>query len=702
MSMGKSRATKTKKHPQQSDGYAWLRDANWSRVLATPSRLKKDIRCHLENENRLTDTALEKARGLSREIFTELRQRVPPQDSTVPEQKGNFAYFDRYGKFKEYPTLCRDTLLPRKSKRPTVLLQRPAIAQGKSYCRFSGWDVTADHSLLAWSMDDTGNERYDVFFKNIAPKSGAKGQAPLKDALKNTTGTVVWARDGTTLFYIAVDAYHRPSKVFAHRLGTAQKQDRLVYEEKDTGFFVTLHKSLSGDFIIISAHDHETSQCHLIPSSAPDTPPVCFTKRRKGLCVSVEHDSAGARFFILTNQDGACDYKIMVTPQEKIQQKYWRQVIPHKKGRLITDFGVFFRHMAFQTMENAQPAIHVYDYQQRKSHSIDFDEDNCSLDMLCGSMFRTKKLRVAYSSLKTPEKIIDYNMESRKSTVRKRQKISGHRPENYIVRRIMAPSFDKVGVPISLFYHKDTVLKGNNNLLLYAYGAYGINTQPYFSSTRLSLVNRGFIYAIAHVRGGREKGEQWYTQGKLHRKVNTFKDFIAAARFLIKNGLTAKKRITAHGGSAGGLLMGAVANMDGQLFRSIVAEVPFVDTLNTMLDATLPLTPPEWPEWGNPIKSKKDYNVIAAYSPYDNVTAQGYPHILATAGLTDPRVGYWEPAKWIARLKELKTDTNLTLLKTEMSAGHGGKAGRFQRLQQVAFVLAFILFVHQLDKENKK
>ncbi|RME98438.1 MAG: S9 family peptidase, partial [Alphaproteobacteria bacterium] len=412
--------------------------------------------------------------------------------------------------------------------------------------------------------------------------------------------------------------------------------------------------------------------------------------RETGHEYDVEHH--GGRLFILTNSGGAEDFRIVETALESPGLEHWRDIEPHKPGRLILDITSFAGHLVRLEREEGLPRIVIRRLADGEEHAIAFKEDAYSLGLEPGYEFDTTTLRFSYSSMTTPTQVYDYDMERRERTLRKTQEVpSGHDPEDYVTRRIMAPAHDGETVPVTLLYHAQTQLDGSAPVLLYGYGAYGISIPASFSTNCLSLVDRGFVYAIAHVRGGKEKGYRWYREGKLGKKMNTFKDFICAAEHLIAQGITSRGAIIAHGGSAGGMLVGAVANMAPELFRGIIAEVPFVDVLNTMLDDTLPLTPPEWREWGNPIESKEQYEWIAAYSPYDNVSAQDYPNILALAGLTDPRVTYWEPAKWVARLRARRTDSNLTLLKTNMEAGHGGASGRFDRLKEVALSYAFAL-----------
>ena len=479
--------------------------------------------------------------------------------------------------------------------------------------------------------------------------------------------------------------------------------DQLVYEEKDTGFYVGLSATQSEKFIVIDIHDHETSEAHLIDADEPEAPPRLVVPRDKGHQYSIEHH--GDRLIITTNSEGAEDFRIVQAPLDAPSLENWREIVPHRPGRLIIDVAVFKDFMARLEREDSLPRIVITPLREvadttssildlSGEHTIRFEEEAYALGMSAGYEFDTSRLRFVYSSMTTPAETYDYDMATRERTLRKRQEVpSGHNPADYVTRRLFAPAPDGELVPVTLLYKKTTPLDGSAPVFLYGYGAYGISMPASFSTGRLSLVDRGFIYAIAHIRGGKDKGYRWYTNGKMAKKTNTFTDFIAAGEYLVAEGLTKRGRIVANGGSAGGMLMGAVANMAPDLFFAIIADVPFVDVLNTMLDKDLPLTPPEWPEWGNPLASKEEFEIIKSYSPYDNVEAKAYPHILALAGLTDPRVTYWEPAKWIAKLRALNTSDNLVLLKTNMGAGHGGASGRFDSLKDTALSFAFALKV---------
>jgi oligopeptidase B len=611
-----------------------------------------------------------------------MKGRIKEDDSTVPAPDGDWAYFVSYVTGGQHPLFCRE---PVQGGERQVLLDGNKLAEGLAYFQLGGVAHSHDHRLLAYGADDKGSEYYTLKIRDAA--SGED----LPDIVPETAGSPVWSADGDWIFYTRLDANHRPLRIFKHRVETPASEDALVYEEADTGFYVSAGETADRSYILIQTGDHQTSEVRLIDAANLDAAPVIVAERSTGHEYSVEHRDG--RLVILTNSGGAEDFRI-VEAEPGAGVESWREIEPHRPGRLILDVLVFSDFLVRLEREHGLPRIVIRQWSDGAEHSIAFDEEAYSLSVLPGYEFATSTLRFSYSSMTTPTQIYDYDMATRERRLRKTQEVpSGHNPADYVTRRIFAPAEDGEQVPVSLLYRTGTPLDGSAPLLLYGYGAYGIAIPASFSTNRLSLADRGFIYAIAHIRGGKDKGYGWYRAGRGKQKVNTFTDFIAAARYLASHGFTRPGNIVAHGGSAGGMLMGAVTNMAPELFKGIIAEVPFVDVLNTMLDDSLPLTPPEWPEWGNPIASADDYRTIAAYSPYDNVKAQGYPHILALAGLTDPRVTYWEPAKWVARLRAMKTDGNLLLLRTNMDAGHGGASGRFDRLKEVALAYAFALMV---------
>ena len=669
---------------ERSDPYAWLRAVNWQQVMREPTVLDAEIRAHLEAENAYTEAVLKPTEGLRQRLFGEMKGRIKEDDSTAPSPDGPWAYYISYVTGGQHPRYCRKA---RSLEGPeTILIDGNREAEGHAFFHLSGLSHSPDHRYVAWGADDRGSELHRIRIRDT--ETGGD----LDDVLSDTTGHAVWAADGRTLFYGKLDDNHRPAEIHRHVLGTPQSDDVLVYREPDPGFFAGVGRTLSGRYIVINSHDHETSELHLIDAHDPSAPMRTIWPRRKGVEISLDHQ--GDRFLFLTNEGGAEDFRIAWSPVEAPEPENWSELVPHVPGRLILGMEAFRDFLVRLERENGLPRIVVRERESGAEHAIAFDEEAYSLGLGEAHEYDTTTLRFTYSSMTTPGEVFDYDMATRARTLVKVQEVpSGHDPANYVTRRILALAADGETVPVSLLYRRDTALDGSAPLWLYGYGAYGIAIPAAFNTNILSLVDRGLVYAIAHVRGGKEKGYRWYREGKREKKTNTFTDFIAAARHLIAERYTSQGSIVAQGGSAGGMLMGAVANLAPELFRAIVAEVPFVDVLATMLDDTLPLTPPEWPEWGNPITSPEDFKAIAAYSPYDNVRTQAYPNILAVAGLTDPRVTYWEPAKWVARLRDHNTADTLVLLKTQMGAGHAGAPGRFDRLKEVAFVYAFGLML---------
>ena len=664
------------------DDYAWLKDPNWQEVLRDPSVLNPDIRKYLAAENDYTESLLGHTAPLQKRLVKEMRGRIKEDDSSVPAPDGAFAYLRKFRDGGQHEMFGR---VPRDGGEVQIILDGDKLAAAHSYFKFGGARHSPDHRLEAWSADIKGSEYFTIRVRDW--KTGTD----LDDVVEQTDGAVVWATDCQSFFYVKLDDNHRPMQVWRHRLGTAQADDILIYEEQDSGWFTHIHESSSGRFGVIAGGDHETSEQRLIDLAEPNVPPRLVAAREVGVQYSVA--DRGSELFILTNADGAIDFKIVTAPLASPERANWRDLIPYREGVYVIDIELFAGHLVRLERAKALPAIVIRDLNSGGEHAIAFDEAAYSLDTMGGYEFDTTNLRFSYSSMTTPSEVYDYDMASRTRSLRKRQEIpSGHNPADYLTTRIMATSHDGAQVPVSILHRRDLTRDGAAPLLLYGYGAYGMAMPASFSANRLSLVDRGFVYAIAHIRGGSDKGWGWYLDGKREKKTNSFDDFAACARALIDAGDTSAKRIVGHGGSAGGRLMGAVANRAGELFAGIVAEVRFVDVLNTMLDNSLPLTPPEWPEWGNPIESAADFKTILSYSPYDNVAAKEYPAILAMGGLTDPRVTYWEPAKWIARLRATMTGGGPALLRTNMGAGHGGASGRFNRLDEVAIAYAFALW----------
>lgn len=665
------------------DEYNWIRAENWREVMRDPSTLDAEIRTYLEQENDYTKAQMEDTEALQDMLFSEMKGRIKEDDSSVPTPDGDFEYLTRFETGAQYPLIVRT---PRGGGAETIILNTPDRAEGKSYFRLGGASHTPDHKTLAWTADENGSEYFTARFYDIA------SETDLPDEITETSGSIVFAADSKTLFYVWLDENHRPARVYQTAIGETDKTPVLVYEEKDSGFFTGVGKTQSGDLIIIDSHDHTTSEIRILDAKNPTGEPHLVAKREAGIEYSLDH--ANDTLFILTNAEGAEDFKIVTAPVSQPGRDNWKDCVAHKPGRLILSHTVYKDFMIRLERENGLPRLVVRWHADGREDVIAFDEECYSLGFSSGYEFDTQSIRFTYSSMTTPSEVYDCDVVSGHRTLKKRQVVpSGHTPTDYVTRRLMAPAEDGELIPISILYKKNTPIDGTAPALLYGYGSYGMTIPAAFSTNALSLVDRGFIYAIAHIRGGKDKGYRWYTDGKAMKKKNTFTDFITAGRYLAKNKYTSEGQIIAEGGSAGGMLVGAVVNMAPSLFGGIIAAVPFVDVLNTMLDDSLPLTPPEWPEWGNPITDEKAFEYIKSYSPYDNIEPKEYPPILALAGLTDPRVTYWEPAKWVARLRATKTDDNLLALKTNMDAGHGGASGRFERLKEKAFSYAFALKV---------
>lgn len=661
------------------DDYAWLRADNWQEVLADPARTPADIRAHLDAENAYCNALMAPTKALQAELLKELRGRIKEDDADVAWPDGPFEYYSRFREGGQHELICRRA---REGGAEQILIDGDAEAKGKPFFDMRAAEHSADHGLLAWSSDDKGSELFTIRVRDLATGRD------LEDRVTHCDGTIVWEADGRSFLYVRVDDNHRTAQVFRHRLGTDEKDDVLVVEDLDPAWFVHLHRSHSRRFGVVSMSGHDATEVWLIDLGDASAPARLVAAREAGHRYEVEHH--GETLYIRTNCDGAEDFKLATAPLSAPARENWRDLVAHVQGRMIVAVSAFARHLVRLERENGLPRIIVREIASGAEHSIAFPEEAYSLRMMAGLEFDTDSLRFVYSSMTTPAETYDYDMVSRARTLRKRQEIpSGHDPARYVTRRIYAKAADGAEVPISILARADR--SGPAPCLLYGYGAYGHATPAAFSANRLSLVDRGFVFAIAHVRGGTDKGWAWYEDGKLAHKPNTFSDFIACGRKLIEDGFTQQGRIVAQGGSAGGMLMGAIVNMAPELFAGVIADVPFVDVINTMLDKDLPLTPPEWLEWGNPIEDAKAFRTMLSYSPYDNVGAKRYPPILALAGLTDPRVTYWEPAKWVARLRERMSGGGPILLHTNMDAGHGGASGRFDALGEVAMEQAFAI-----------
>lgn len=663
------------------DPYSWLRDDDWQTVLRDPSKLSPEIREYLEAENAYTASVMAKTKPFQDFLFEELKGRIKEDDSSVPAADGPWEYYRRFAAGAQYPLYCRR---PRGGGDEQVLLDVPTLAEGREFCKVASVTHSTDHRYLAYAVDFLGSEKHELRFRDLT--TGEE----LSHVIPETSGSVTWAVGAPVVYYVVLDDNHRTRWVRRYRLGTAVDSAETLYEEADQAFFVGVTRTESNAFVLLNTHDHSSSEVHVLPADDPEAAFTCLEPRQKKVEYDVSH--RGARFYILLRSGDEKDGAIYTTSVMTPGRAHWKPFIPHQEGVLIEGLLMFESFLVRHETRDALPRLVVRDLESSEEHEIAFDEQAYDLSLVPGYEFSTPTLRFVYDSMTTPAEVYDYDMRTRERVLRKRQEIpSGHDPAQYETLRLFAPARDGESIPISLLRRKDSPRSPETPVLLYGYGSYGISMPASFSPHRLSLVDRGFTFAIAHIRGGKERGYAWYEQAKLAQKPLTFSDFEDSARFLVREGYTRDGRIVAMGGSAGGMLMGAVANRSPELFGAVIAQVPFVDVLNTMCDATLPLTPPEWPEWGNPIESREEFESILSFSPYDNVSAQDYPAMLILAGLTDPRVTYWEPAKWVARLRELKTDDRPLVLDMDMGAGHGGKSGRFEYLRKLALEWTFAL-----------
>jgi oligopeptidase B len=674
----------------RDDDYAWMKDENWQAVLRDPSCVDAEIRAHLEAENAYLESVLAPTLPLQAELFEEMKGRLKADDWSVPTPDGPYDYFSRYAEGAQHP---RHVRRPRGQEGDeTVLLDEEAEAAGKPYYAVDAAGHSPDHSLYAWAADDQGSEYHRILLRDLETGELLPGGP------QSASGSFVFSPDSAWLFWVWRDENARPAKVF--RRPARGGEDVLIYEEADDGMFLGVDVAADDSHILIGVQNQETSEVWLIPAGDPTAAPVLIEARAPGVRYDLDH--WGDRWVIRTNMDGAVDFKLMTSTAEVPARGTWAEWVAHQQGRLIAGMALFKNHLVRLEREDARDRLVVMarapDAQTGGQmvigeHVIDFAEAAYALSLAGGYEYDTALTRFVYQSPTTPRQWFDYDMATRERTLRKTQEVpSGHDPALYETRRLWAAAPDGESVPITILMKRGTPLDGSAPLLLYGYGAYGHPHTPVFSTQALSLVDRGWIWAGAHVRGGSDKGWGWFLDGRMFKKKNTFTDFIACAEHLIAHGYGAAGRIAAYGGSAGGMLVGAVANMRPDLWGAIIAAVPFVDVLNTMSDTSLPLTPPEWPEWGDPTRDPEAYDYIASYSPYDNVTAAPYPAVLARGGLTDPRVTWWEPEKWIAKLREHTTSGRPVLLAMNLEAGHGGASGRFDHLKEVAMDYAFAIW----------
>ncbi len=659
------------------DNYFWLRD-----------KTDPDVLDYLEAENEYTAAIMKDTEPLQEKLFQEIIGRIKEDDSSVPEKIDDYYYYSRTEQGKEYEIHCRKK--GSLDAPEEIILDENALAAGKEYLSVGAFEVSPNHQMLAYSVDSTGGEVYTLYVKDLAT-----GQL-LADQIPEVGNSVAWAADNNTLFYDILDETYRPFQVKRHTLGSDAKTDRAVFVEPDDHYFLGVSLSRNKKWILIELGSKTTSEAYFVDAATPYEDFRVVERRRNGVEYYVyPHDE---QFFIITN-DGAVNFKVMVTPARRPGMNNWEEFLPYRDDTKIETMKVFKDFVVINQRQGGVVQLKVVKLSDKSEHNIEFPEAACYPVFGGNPDFNSGVVRYIYQSLTTQKSVYDYDMSTRERTLLKQDEIpSGYDASLYKSERIFAKADDGVEVPIALVYRKDKFSKdGTNPLYLYGYGAYGSNEDPWFSVSRISLLNRGFVFAIAQVRGGGEMGRQWYDNGKLLSKKNTFIDYISCAEHLVKEKYCAREKLVAYGASAGGLLVGAAVTMRPDLWGAVVADVPFVDVINTMSDSTIPLTVTEWEEWGNPLEEKY-YGYMKAYSPYDNVRGIDYPPMLITAGLNDPRVAYWEPAKWCAKLRATKKDNNLLLLKTNMGAGHGGASGRYERFKEIAFEYAFLMKVLSISE----
>ncbi|MBT9313962.1 S9 family peptidase [Leptothoe spongobia] len=680
--MSQSGAPIAKKQPKtlekhgdiRIDDYYWLRDRN--------SPLTLD---YLKAENDYAAAQTAHTQDFQKALYDEMLGRIQETDLSVPTKDGDYFYYSRTEEGKAYRILCRKQ--GSLDATEEILLDENELAKGHDFFALGDYETSLNHQLIAYATDTNGSERCNLVFKDLT--TGKLFPEEIEDMSE-----VIWANDNRTVFYTRLDDAHRPYQVWKHRLGEDPGNDQLIYEETDEAFYVSLGGTRSEAYVLISINSKITSEIHILDANHPDGDFQIVAPRQHGVEYSISHhpgnDKDSDRFYIVTNED-AINSKLMVTPVNALGKENWKTVIPHRSDVQLKGISVFIDHLVIYERQGGLPTIRIQKLSTGQETNLDFPEPTYSVWAGAMPEFDNKILRFSYTSLITPSSVFDHDMDTHERELKKEMPVVGGYDRNqYQSEWLMATAPDGTQVPISLVYKKGLKRNGTNPLLLYAYGSYGYPSAASFSSIRLSLLDRGMVYGIAHIRGGGEMGRPWYEDGKFLYKKNTFTDFIACAEYLIEHQWTHADKLAIYGGSAGGLLMGAVLNMRPELFKVAIAAVPFVDVVTTILDPSLPLSVMEWDEWGNP-NEKAFYDYMKSYSPYDNVTAQDYPDLLITGGLNDPRVSYWEPAKWTAKLRALKTDQNRLLLKTNMDAGHGGASGRYGWLEETAFEYTFML-----------
>jgi len=656
------------------DNYAWLR-----------GKEKPEVIEYLDQENAYTEAIMQPTKDLQTQLYQELRGRIKETDQSYPDQMGDYFYYSRTESGKQYSIYCRKYLSLDAPEE--IILDVNILAESHPFFTLGTLKISPDHKLLAYSYDLTGSEYFTIVVKDLA-----NGDI-LIDLLIDTDGSVVWLNDNKTFLYVELDECFRCYKVFRHTLGTLQTEDLLLLHEKDEAFAIAIDKTKDDTMLLASIGSATTSECYFADANGTCDALTMFAPRVHEIEYSI--DAANGNFYIHTNEN-AKNFKLLVAPLNNYSRENQRELIAHRSETKLRGVEVFDNHLVALEMTAGMEQLRVQDLSTNDIRYIPFDEVTYSLSQGRNFMPNASFFRFNYSSPVTPNSVLDFDFTTSALSLRKRTEIPGYLSENYILDRIFVKASDGASIPMTIVMKKDTVLNGNNPLYLYGYGSYGMSMSDYFSPSRFTLIDRGIIYVVAHVRGGGEMGEQWHDNGKMLNKKNTFTDFIACAEYLIEHKYTSPKLIATEGRSAGGLLMGAITNMRPDLFKVVIAGVPFVDMINTMLDDTLPLTVGEYEEWGNP-KDKKYFDYMLSYSPYDNIAPKEYPHILALAGLSDPRVSYWEPAKWVAKIRASKTDSNTIILKTQMESGHFGASGRFDYLKEIAFQQSFTLKMLEVE-----
>lgn len=667
-----------KKHKEtRIDNYFWLNDRENPEVIA-----------YLNQENAYYESMTSHTKGLQESLYEEMKGRIKEDDSSVPYFYNGYYYITRFETGQDYPIFSRKK--GSLSADEEIMFNCNELAKDHAYFKLGGLSISPDNKFATFGVDIVGRRIYTIQIKNLET-----GEI-LSDKIENATGGSVWANDNNTIFYVRQDEVTlRSDKVFRHKLNTGSEKDVLVFNETDDTFNVSISKEKSRKYIVIGSGSTLTTEYRILNSDNPDGEFQVFQTRVRGLEYSISHYEDS--FYILTNKDKATNFKLMKTPENRTEKKFWKDLIPHREDVLLEDIEIFKNYLVVEERSNGLNHIRIMPWNGEADYYLPFGSETYNAYTTTNIDFDTDVLRYSYQSLATPSSVIDFNMKTKTKEILKEQQVLGGKfdKENYIEERVWATARDGVKVPISIIYRKGLQKNGKNPLLLYAYGSYGITMDTYFSSTRLSLLDRGFVYAIAHIRGGEDLGRQWYEDGKLLKKKNTFTDFIDCSKFVIDEKYTSADHLYAEGGSAGGLLMGVIINEAPELYNGVIAQVPFVDVITTMLDDSIPLTTGEYDEWGNP-NNKKYYDYMLSYSPYDNVKSQQYPNMYVSTGLHDSQVQYWEPAKWVAKLRNLKTDNNLLFLDTNMDAGHGGASGRFEALKDLAKEFSFLLDLEKI------